>query len=88
MKRLRKYKFKSGAVAIPLVFGLGGAWIGGAIGGMIGAATIGASIGFLGGTMIGSMLFPPKTTGMAMPKLGSYGFQTSSKGGAVPVIYG
>jgi len=79
---LRRYK---GLVAIPLVFGIGGAVLGGAI-----AGTIGASIGFMAGSMIGSYLFPTKSSAgtMNIPKIGNYPLQTSSKGGAVPVICG
>jgi hypothetical protein len=79
-KNLKRFR---GLVAIPLVFGIGGAALGGAI-----AGTLGASIGFMAGSMLGSYLFPMKVGGGGPPKISNYPIQTSSKGNCVRVIYG
>ncbi len=94
----RRNKFRRGAMAIPLLFGLGGMGLGGWIGGMVGMATVGSLVGFAlgsllgsaitgGGSMSGSVDFAPIATA-TVPRVGNYPIQQSSKGGAVPVIFG
>jgi len=88
----RKYKhFRFGLVAIPLVMGIGGGALGGMAAGALGMGAVGGAmlsgIGFMGGSMLGSMLFPQKNK-VSMPKVGSYPVQSSCKGIPVPKIYG
>lgn len=76
------------AVAIPLVFGIGGQYVGGAVlGGVIGVVA-GEAVGGLAGMYLGSLLFPQKDPNRGLPKLGSYQQQTTLSGSAIPVVYG
>ena len=62
--------------------------IGGAIllGPVMGIA-YGASIGFVGGSILGSMLFPTKSN-LSMPEAASYPIQQSCKGVCISKIFG
>jgi hypothetical protein len=42
---------------------------------------------FVGGTMLGSMMFPTKTK-TDMPEVGNYPLQSAGKGGPIPIVYG
>jgi len=73
-----------GIVAIPLVFGLGGSWLGGTIIG----GTLGASIGGVAGSLLGSTLFPQKADKITLPKLSSFPIQSTVVGSVIPIVYG
>ena len=61
--------------------------IGGAVVGFMVGGPMGAQIGFVGGTVLGSMIFPMKSK-VEMPKVGEYPIQRSNKGIPIPPIYG
>jgi len=79
------------AMAIPLVFGMGGAYLG-ATATVFGigftSAMVGASVGFFAGTMIGSMLFPQKQPSLKPGRVGSWATQQVNPNAVLPVIYG
>ena len=80
------------AAALPLVFGLAGAWGAGAIATSLeltaGAIGFWTSVGYLGGVLIGS-LFLGKSTGDKTTALKSeFNVPICTEGVAVPVIYG
>jgi hypothetical protein len=75
-------------VAIPLVFGLAGQWLGGlALGGILGAELAGA-VGYMAGTYLGYALFPQAAGAISMPKVSSYPTQGTYVGSCVPVVLG
>lgn len=76
------------AVAIPLVFGIGGQWVGGAVLGGVFGVVAGEAIGGLAGMYLGSLLFPQKAPDRGLPRLGSYQRQTTLTGSAIPIVYG
>ena len=85
------YRKRKGAVAAPLVMGIGGAWLGGVIGTAMQMGTMGmmfmSSFGFIAGSYLGNMLFPMKHK-VGSPKLHNYPLQQVSKGIPVPIICG
>jgi len=80
---IRRTHRNSGAVAIPLVFGLGGQMLGGwAMG------STGAIVGGFVGAYLGSMLFPQSADDTSLPKAGSFATQMTLSGSPIPIIYG
>jgi len=76
------------ATAIPLVFGIGGQWLGGKfLAGFVGVKT-GALVGGVGGMMLGSLLFPQESPSESLPRVSSYQTQTTLSGSAIPLVYG
>ena len=71
------------AVVMPMVLGVGGSAVGGALFGQIGAA-----IGYLGGSMLGSYLFPQDSGTIINTKIGSYPAQACQVGGPIPIVLG
>jgi len=77
-------------IAIPLVFSIGGAWLGKAlIGAQFGIAAFGSTLGGLAGAYLGSSLFPTDVGPASIPKIGgSYPTQTVMVGSCIPVVLG
>lgn len=71
------------AVAVPLVFGIGGQVLGGWVGG-----SVGAIIGGVGGAYLGSLMFPQESPSTSLPKIDSYQTQTTLSGSAIPIVRG
>lgn len=71
------------AVAIPLVFGIGGKMLGGYI-----AGQVGAMIGGMAGVYIGSVMFPSETEKPSVPKIDSFPVQTTLSGSPIPIVKG
>jgi len=82
------------ATAIPLVFGIGGQFLGGkflagvGIGGHVLGTAGGTLVGGIGGMMLGSLLFPQESPSESLPKVGSYQTQTTLSGSAIPIVKG
>lgn len=77
------------AVAIPLVFGIGGAWLGGTVGGVFGMAMIGSAVGYLAGHTLGAMIVGPPDSPKVGDRLPSgYPIQGAMKGPPRPVVFG
>jgi len=82
------------ATAIPLVFGIGGQFLGGkflagvGIGGHVLGAAGGTLVGGIGGMVLGSLLFPQESPSESLPKVGSYQTQTTLSGSAIPIVKG
>jgi len=72
-------------IAIPLVTGVAGSWIGGTV---LGLGTVGAQVGGLVGSYLGARLFAKEGGHESLPKLDSYQTQTTLTGMAIPLIYG
>jgi len=91
MRYLRK--FRSGKAAIPIVIGVGLAWVTGGLSLALGAAEGGfwatafTYAGFAAGSMLGSMLIAERAK-LEMPRLSTYPIQSSAKGGSITKIYG
>ena len=73
------------AQAIPLVFSMAGAKIAGMA---FAGSELAVGIGWMAGGMLGSMLFPQKSSSHNMPQMAEYPVQSSSRGLPVPLVYG